>query len=208
LRRLLRWLCRCAQPTTREIAIGTMAANIPAYPWFGVAEGDEIEQGDILEGCPVFLPPKDLAVSAVTNETKANFIWQEQDLVLMSQSCDLAKGREKVDDVLLCAVWKRSELTTGELAKEDGMENARRGRMPAFHVLASSDVSGFEGEVRVVDFRRVFSLPVAFVRERAGMGKRLRLLPPYREHLSQSFARFFMRVGLPIDIPAFTTRKK
>jgi hypothetical protein len=26
---------------------------------------------------------------------------------------------------------------------------------------------------------------------------RLRLLPPYREHLSQAFARFFMRVGLP-----------
>jgi hypothetical protein len=31
----------------------------------------------------------------------------------------------------------------------------------------------------------------------------LRLLPPYRKHLSQSFARFIMRVGLPIDIPSF-----
>jgi hypothetical protein len=29
---------------------------------------------------------------------------------------------------------------------------------------------------------------------------RFRLLPPYREHLSQAFARFFMRVGLPIPI--------
>jgi hypothetical protein len=29
------------------------------------------------------------------------------------------------------------------------------------------------------------------------------LLPPYREHLSQAFARFFMRVGLPVDIPPF-----
>ena len=25
----------------------------------------------------------------------------------------------------------------------------------------------------------------------------------YREHLSQSFARFFMRVGLPVNIPPF-----
>lgn len=33
--------------------------------------------------------------------------------------------------------------------------------------------------------------------------KRLRLLPPYREHLAQAFARSFMRVGLPIDIPVF-----
>lgn len=31
-------------------------------------------------------------------------------------------------------------------------------------------------------------------------GKRLRLCPPYREHLSQAFARYFMRVGLPINI--------
>ncbi len=29
---------------------------------------------------------------------------------------------------------------------------------------------------------------------------RLRLLPPYREHLSQAFARFFMRVGLPVQV--------
>lgn len=29
---------------------------------------------------------------------------------------------------------------------------------------------------------------------------RLRLRPPYREHLSQAFARFFMRVGLPTGV--------
>jgi hypothetical protein len=46
------------------------------------------------------------------------------------------------------------------------------------------------------------------VRSRAKAAKRLRLLPPYREHLSQSFARFFMRVGLPIDIPPFTGKKR
>jgi hypothetical protein len=59
-------------------------------------------------------------------------------------------------------------------------------------------------EVRIVDFRRVFSLPLTFVRQRAPRtGDRLRLLPPYREHLSQAFARYFMRVGLPQDIPSF-----
>ena len=59
-------------------------------------------------------------------------------------------------------------------------------------------------EVRVVDFRRVYSLPVTFLRRRATQcGNRIRLLPPYREHLSQAFARFFMRVGFPVDIPPF-----
>jgi hypothetical protein len=187
--------------TTLETVTGLMAAQLPEYPWFGVIDGDDIEQGDILEGCPVFLPPEDLAVSAAP--ASATFAWNERDLIVMSQSCDLAKGREKVDDILLCAVWKRSELTEGHLSEDKGMEEARRGQLPAFHVLASSDVVGFEREVRVVDFRRVYSLLVAFVRKRTATAKRLRVLPPYREHLSQSFARFFMRVGLPIDIPPF-----
>ena len=84
------------------------------------------------------------------------------------------------------------------------MGDVRRGILPAFHLLAESVVHGFEHEVRVIDFRRVYSLPLAFVRRRAASGgDRLRVLPPYREHLSQAFARFFMRSGLPVDIPPF-----
>jgi hypothetical protein len=52
--------------------------------------------------------------------------------------------------------------------------------------------------------RRVYSLLVAFLRKTSLLnGRRLRLLPPYRENASQAFARFFMRVGLPVDIPPF-----
>jgi hypothetical protein len=118
----------------------------------------------------------------------------------MSQSCDLQKDREKVDGIILCAVWKRSELNR----TNDWMEEARKGRNASFHVLAGCQISGLESEPRVVDFRRVYALPVKFVRKRAEQAPtRIRLLPPYREHLSQSFARFFMRVGLPTDIPSF-----
>jgi len=210
LRTILPWLKSIfrKRPRTVEPLPVAMGANIPDYPWFGISEGDGIEQGEVLEGCPVFLPPDALAIAAGDKPSSATFTWEERDLIVMSQSCDLAKGREKIDDVLLCAVWKRSELKTGHLAKEDGMEQARKGQLPGFHVLAASTIPDFQREVRVVDFRRVYSLPVAFVRRRAAMAKHLRLLPPYREHLSQSFARFFMRVGLPIDIPAFTGKKK
>lgn len=38
-----------------------------------------------------------------------------------------------------------------------------------------------------------------------GKGDGLRLHPPYREHLSQAFARFFLRVGLAGDIPPLTS---
>jgi hypothetical protein len=174
------------------------------YPWFTTVDGDDLEQGDIFEDCPVFFPPSDL-VPTTAGPTTTKFTWTSQDLVVMTQSCDLAKTREKVEDVLLCAVWRRSELP-GPMQKDERMEEARKGRMPAFHVLAASDLPGFEREVRLVDFRRIHSLPLSFLREKAKASRRLRLLPPYREHLSQSFARLFMRVGLPIDIPPFTSK--
>jgi hypothetical protein len=53
----------------------------------------------------------------------------------------------------------------------------------------------------------VYSVPRGFLESLLNqrMQSRLRLLPPYREHLSQAFARFFMRVGLPVPIalPSF-----
>jgi hypothetical protein len=96
------------------------------------------------------------------------------------------------------------DLKSGHLATARGLEDARRGNLPGYHLLAACDLPGFVRELRIVDFRRVYSLPLTFVRQRAARGgDRLRLLPPYREHLSQAFARSFMRVGLPQDIPPF-----
>ena len=203
---LLRWTLRRLENAAPSEAVEAHASKAPDYPWYTVVQGDDLEQGDILESCPVFVPPADLDVTI--NTPNLVFEWQERDLIVMTQSCDLGKGHEgKTEDVLLCAVWKRSELPPS-LSKDSEMENARKGRFPALHVLAASALPNFEREVRVVDFKRVYSLPVAFVRKRASGGQRLRLLPPYREHLSQSFARYFMRVGLPIDIPSFTAKKK
>ena len=85
-----------------------------------------------------------------------------------------------------------------------GKEALRQGNVPGYHLLNKCEIDGFETEYLVVDFRSVYSVPFAFLVELARKkGKRLRLLPPYREHLSQAFARFFMRVGLPVDIPSF-----
>jgi hypothetical protein len=173
----------------------------PQSPWYGIVNGGEIHQGDILEACRIFLPPADLDEHAPTIPT---FQWLEQDVIVLSQTCDMVEGREKIADILLCAIWQRSELTHGFLSTAKGMEEARRGNLPGFHVLAACDLPGCSRDVRVVDFRRVYSLPLAFFRRRAtAAGDRLRLLPPYREHLAQAFARFFMRVGLPVDIPPF-----
>ncbi len=168
------------------------------YPWYDLVEGDELEQGDIIESCPILV-----ATETETEDGRWKLQWEERDLVVLSQSCDLLKGREKLREVLMAAVWKQSELS-GHLATTKGLEDARRGNLPGVHLLAASDFAGTVSEILVVDFRRVATLPLTFLRKRVlQQQRRLRLLPPYREHLSQAFARFFMRVGLPVDIPAF-----
>ena len=173
------------------------------FPWYSLVDSDDLEQGDILECCPVFSPPVGLTLNSL-GEQEAQFTWAQRDVIIMSQSCDLVKGREKITEVLLCAVWNRSELTQGHLSTDKGMEEARRGQLPAHHVLNECKLQNVEREVRVVDFHHIYALPLDFSREFAAKApNRIRLLPPYREHLSQAFARFFMRVGLPTDIPAF-----
>jgi hypothetical protein len=69
-------------------------------------------------------------------------------------------------------------------------------------MLNVSNVNELNLEHRVVDFHYVYSAPRSFLESllKQRVQTRLRLLPPYREHLSQAFARFFMRVGLPVPI--------
>jgi len=174
------------------------------YPWYDAVTGDTLEQGDIFEQCPVLSPPADLKLVA-GGVSEADIDWGTRDVIVLSQSCDMVRGQEKISDVFLCSVWKPTELTAGPFKNlKAGLENVRCGRLSGFHLLANCTLPGLECDFRVVDFRRVYSLPLAFMRSfAAAQGSRLRLLPPYREHLSQAFARFFMRVGLPVDIPAF-----
>ena len=42
-------------------------------PWYRLVQGADLAQGDILEGCPVFLPPSDLAEKPLA---EAVFAWQ------------------------------------------------------------------------------------------------------------------------------------
>ena len=69
-------------------------------------------------------------------------------------------------------------------------------------ILNRSSVAGLEFEHRIVDFHEVFTIPPDFPESLlAARGPdRPRMLSPYREHLSQAFARYFMRVGLPVPI--------
>ena len=80
--------------------------------------------------------------------------------------------------------------------------------MTGYHMVAGSEHGDWSREVSIVSFREVWSLPLAFLKKMASdCGLRPRIRSPYREHLAQAFARYFMRVGLPVDIPPFKSDK-
>jgi hypothetical protein len=173
---------------------------VQEYPWFEVVDGsDDLLQGDFIKDCPVIIPPSEMSKDEVIDARVVVY-----NVVVMSQSCDLMQ--RKLDLVLVCPIWPLSELEkiNPYYRSSKGKESLRRGNLPGYHLLNKCELDGFETDYLVVDFRNVYSVPfdvlVELVKER---GKRVRLLPPYREHLSQAFARFFMRVGLPVDIPSF-----
>ena len=168
------------------------------FPWYGLVQSsDELEQGDLLFGCPVvsYAPEIGFPIAKETiPAVKAIF-----DVVVMSQSCDLVN--EKISDVMLCPHWDLGRATETDPALKKAQEAIRKGQLYRNLLLAESEIQERQMNVRIVDFGRIFCLPKKFVKQvAAGQMPRLRLLPPYREHLSQSFARFFMRVGLPKDV--------
>ena len=174
-----------------------MALN---YPWYEVITGSGLLQGDILYKCPVLVPASQVPNAPEGTEHLLEYAIAELDVVVMSQSCDLEQ--KKLDLVLVCPHWSISEFGDQQnyFRSSRGKEELKRGGAPGYHLLNRCDIDGWVQEARVVDFRNVYSLPFTFLEQYAEQHKeRLRLLPPYREHLSQAFARFFMRVGLPIQ---------
>ena len=174
------------------------------FPWYEIVDNTvSILQGDILLSCPVFIPSPGYYPS-IKDDITLSIEVKEYDIIVMSQSCDLVQG--KIDLVLVCPIWPLNEFERKDdfFKGRKGKEALRQGNVPGYHLLNSCDINGFERDFIVVDFRSVYSIPFPLMKEiKEKQEKRLRLLPPYREHLSQAFARFFMRVGLPIDIPSF-----
>jgi hypothetical protein len=137
-----------------------------------------------------------------------------EDVIVMTQACDLE--HDKVSDVVLCPhyalsffrdeVWKPDQEQKRQKTNSESWQKYYKaianGHLWNLCVLNSSSIEGHELEHRIVDFHMIYTVPRDFLESllRHRGKPRLRLVPPYREHLSQAFARFFMRVGLPAPL--------
>jgi hypothetical protein len=171
------------------------------YPWYTVVDSEEmLQQGDFVLDCPIIIPPEKFIGTKESQEVFGN----TYDVIIMSQSCDLQ--HEKLKIVLVCPFWHLSDFAEkNDFYKgKKGKNILRQGLKPNLHLLNKCHLDEYKLDFMVVDFREVFGVHYRFLKGfMANKENRLRLLPPYREHLSQAFARFFMRVGLPTDIPEF-----
>jgi len=167
--------------------------------WTSVA-GEGLAQGDYLFDCPVPIFPADYGQTEGSSSVQV----RRADLIVVTQSCDLENA--KVSLVALCPILSIELLKTVDekYGRPDRLEEIRKGRIEALHMLSSPEWPEDSWGVRIVDFREIHSLPIAFLSGHAARaGTRWRLRPPYLEHFSQAFARFFMRVGLPSAIRRF-----
>jgi len=121
----------------------------------------------------------------------------------LSQTCDITN--EKIDSIILCPIIPLKNIDIFQSSKE--RETLRRGNSPAYHLLNKFQTVTLPEDYYVVSFYHIYSVPKKFIEAIVKNQVRKRLLPPYREHLSQSFARYFMRVGLPSDISSVEIEK-
>ena len=185
--------------------------------WYEIISAEEpITQGDIIFNCPVTTWKSqefDLIGKDETEILKNSYETILADVIVMSQACDLEHN--KIRNVTLCPHislseykedWKiyqeaRNQKTNSDTWKKQ-CEFLKKGYVWNLTLLNNSELAEMTFQHRIVDFYDIFAVPKIFLEnllKKRGQ-KRPRLLPPYREHLSQSFARFYMRVGLPTEI--------
>ncbi len=176
------------------------------YPWYELLslENTSLQQGDLIPDCPVILPPQNLKPNH-----EYEFEVVTYNTIVMSQSCDLEN--DKLEIVLVCTYFTWAEFVNQLPNDQQSKKNInkifdrfRQGLQPNYHLLNKSEDKQIE-DYLIVDFRTVYGVHINFLKEYicSLQTQRVRLLPPYREHLAQAFARFFMRVGLPQDIQPF-----
>jgi hypothetical protein len=202
-----------AEPSeAAEVADPSAAEEV--YPWYGVVHDASLRQGDFFFRLPAYVPQyaeelaqvldRDVPEDLEGEPIDVDVFLGRYDVVVLSQSCDLLNRKNLPLSVLVCPIFdlEGAKQHIKSLADKNVLDEARQGKMPGVHMLAACEVPEFSRGIQLALFHQIFTNPFSYVKSVAeAQQTRLRLLPPYREHLAQAFARFVMRVGLPQDIP-------
>src|SRR2546430_16400287 len=175
--------------------------------WYEVTQGSELLQGDLLRNCPI-PRVRGLEQWPLRAGQPLEVDIDQEDVVIVSQSCDLAN--DKIQDVVLAQVLDWS-VACRELVRQGNTfarsRNFRRalvaGNIPSLSLLHKRDSAPTLGW-SIVDFHRLFVLPKPVVLAVArAAGARLRVRAPYPRHLGQTVGRSIFRGGVSHGAQAF-----
>ncbi len=173
--------------------------------WWTTPENDSLAQGELLRDC--MIPTVD---SGPEEGKRPTIRYNKADCIIITQSCDLEN--KNLEDVILCLCQPIDELRTiAEKYNDKGhLEKIRKGEVFANCMLQPIDPEDGSEKSLIVDFKAIISLSQKMIRDHLSKSghNRTCLNSPYTEHLSQAFAKFFMRVALPEPIESFKPSKK
>ena len=160
------------------------------------ARHDPVDQGDIIDGCPVLWISQfsiaDLLLElAPSLEIKGAF----SRVVVLTQTCDLANQETTVATVAL--VRDAEQLVRqGLLKASDVRGSIRAGRVFGWYFLPKSDEHNLPESI--VDLHPLHTVRLDLLTALCQHGRRrARIQPLYREHLAKHFADTYSRIGLP-----------
>lgn len=149
-----------------------------------------IDQGDLLEGCPVFELP-----SYAPDQPVGSPIFEFARVIVLTQTCDLANEKTAVATVGE-TLGAQSFVDRGIPKPADIKGPLRSGRIWGLYVLPANAALGLPE--MIADFRRLHTVKLDVLRALCSAGKRpARVQSLYREHLAKHFADTFSRIGLP-----------
>jgi hypothetical protein len=155
------------------------------------APADAIDQGGIIDSCPVlllaFFDLKDLETPEI-NVPLAR-------LLVLTQTCDLVnqKATHAVCAVIHEAEWLVEQQT---LKAAEIRGHVRAGRVFGWYYLPKS--TALDLPEMIVSFRQLHTVRMDLLIALCQGGQRkARVQPLYREHLAQHFADTYSRIGLP-----------
>ncbi len=156
-----------------------------------ILPSDAIDQGDIIEECPLtFVHRYDLDD---LDQNEIEFVPTR--VLVLTQTCDLAN--QKTSMVTVAVVHDAQSLVDQNVLKPADIRGAiRAGRVFGWYFLPAID--GFGLPEMIVDLRQLHTVRLDILNELCRRGqRRARLLSPYREHLAKHFADTYSRIGLP-----------
>ena len=182
-----------------------------ADSWYEAVPGNApLLQGDFILNCPLLAWTDDAEIKGENEAEELSSQWEVvgEDVLVMTQGCDLEQN--KVSEIVVCSMhtlaevrelWEKREQNPNEKGWRTFFTKIRSGHIWNYTVLNKGEAGELQTDHRIVDFHNIATIPIKYLNTIAERrGPRLRLRSPYCEHLSQSFARYFMRVGLPVSV--------